>query len=137
MNEQNNIQVVQKAYECFGKGDIPGILATLSADVVWHVAPVENVPYTGTRNGHEGAASFFTGMVEAEDTLKFEPREFTAQDDRVIVIGHYEARAKATGREYATYWVHVFKFRDGKITSFAEYTDTAAIAAAFVKAQNA
>lgn len=137
MNEQNNIQVVQKAYECFGKGDIPGILSTLSDDVVWHVAPVENVPYTGTRNGHAGAAAFFAGMVEAEDTLKFEPREFTAQDDRVVVIGHYEARAKVTGREYATYWVHVFKFRDGKITSFTEYTDTAAIAAAFVKAQNA
>lgn len=137
MNEQINTQVIQTAYECFGKGDVAGILNQLATDVSWHVVPVKNVPYTGTRNGHSGAAEFFSLMAEAEDTLKFEPREFIAQGDKVAVVGHYEGRAKATGREYQTYFVHVFTLRDAKISSFVEYTDTAAIAAAFVKAQSA
>ncbi len=85
----------------------------------------------------EGAAEFFSKIAECEDTLKFEPREFIVQGDKVVVVGHYEARAKATGREYATYFIHVFTVREGKITSFVEYTDTAAIAEAFVKIQNA
>ncbi len=137
MSEQTNIQVIQTAFDCFGKGDVAGILNQLSTDVLWHVAPVANVPYTGTRNGHAGAAEFFSRMAECEDTLKFEPREFIAQGDKVVVVGHYEARAKATGREYETYFVHVFTLRDDKIISFIEYTDTAAITAAFVKAQTA
>lgn len=137
MSEQNNIQVIQKAYQCFGQGDVAGILSTLTDDVVWHVAPVANVPYTGTRNGHAGAGEFFALMAELEDVLAFEPREFIAQGDKVVVIGHFAARPKSTGREYETYWVHVFTMRDGKIASFVEYTDTAAIAAGFTKAQSA
>ena len=137
MSEQTNMQVIQTAYDCFGKGDVAGILNQLTTDVTWHVAPVNNVPYTGTRNGQSGAADFFATMAECEDTLKFEPREFVAQGDKVVVVGHYEARVKATGREYATYFVHVFTLRDAKVTNFVEYTDTAAIADAFVKTQTA
>ncbi len=137
MNEQNHLQVIQQAYHCFGQGNVAGILATLNNDVIWHVAPVQDVPYTGTRQGQEGAAEFFTKMAECEDTLRFEPREFIAQGDKVAVVGHYAARVKATGREYEMYFVHIFTMRDGKIARFDEYTDTAAIAQAFVKAQSA
>ena len=137
MSEQTNIQTIQRAYECFGQGNIAGVLSELTSDVVWHVAPVAGVSYTGTRNGQAGAGEFFAGLVEAEDVLKFEPREFIAQGDKVAVIGSYGGRVKTTGRDYETYWIHVFAMREGKITRFDEYTDTAAIAAAFVKAQTA
>ncbi len=137
MSEQNNIQTIQRAYECFGQGNVAGILNELTSDVIWHVAPVNNVPYTGTRNGQDGAADFFATMAECEDTLQFEPREFIAQGDKVAVIGHYAGRVKTTGREYETYFVHVFALRAEKIARFDEYTDTGAIAQAFVKAQNA
>lgn len=137
MSEQNNLQVIQQAYQCFGQGDIAGVLSTLTDDVVWHVAPVAGVAYTGTRKGQAGAGEFFAGLVEAEDVLKFEPRDFIAQGDKVAVVGSYAGRVKTTGREYETYWIHVFSLRDGKISNFAEYTDTAAIAAAFMKTQTA
>jgi ketosteroid isomerase-like protein len=137
MNEQANIAVIQQAFACFGQGDVPGILNTLADDVAWHVAPVDNVPYTGTRNGHAGAAEFFSLMAQCEDTLQFEPRDFIAQGDHVVVRGQYAGRVKETGREYTTFFIHVFTVRDGKIVSFDEYTDTAAIAAAFAKAQAA
>jgi hypothetical protein len=137
MNEQNNMAVIQQAFACFGQGDVPGILNTLADDVTWQVAPVANVPYTGTRNGHAGAAEFFALMAQCEDVLQFEPRDFIAQGDQVVVRGQYAGRVKDTGREYTTYFIHIFTVRDGKIVNFDEYTDTAAIAAAFVKAQTA
>lgn len=137
MNEQNNIALIQQAFACFGQGDVPGILNTLSEDVVWQVAPVENAPYTGTRNGHAGAAEFFSLMAQCEDTLQFEPRDFIAQGDHVVVRGQYAGRAKTTGRQFETYFIQIFVVRDGKIVSFDEYTDTAAIANAFAKAQSA
>jgi uncharacterized protein len=137
MNEQNNIAVIQQAFACFRQGDVPGILNTLADDVHWYVAEVENAPYTGTRSGHVGAAEFFSLMAQCEDTLQFEPRDFIAQGDQVVVRGQYAARAKETGREYSTYFIQMFTVREGKITSFEEYTDTAAIANAFVKTQTA
>ena len=137
MNETTNTQTIQRAYDCFGQGNVAGILAELTSDVIWHVAPVNEVPYTGTRNGQAGAADFFATMAECEDTLQFEPREFIAQGDKVAVVGHYAGRVKTTGREYETYFVHVFVMREGKIARFDEYTDTAAIASAFVKVQSA
>ena len=85
MNEQNNIAVIQQAFACFGQGDVPGILNTLANDVRWWVAPVANVPYTGARNGHAGAAEFFALMAQCEDVLQFEPRDFIAQGDQVVV----------------------------------------------------
>ena len=137
MNEQNNIAVIQQAFACFGQGDVPGILNTLADDVRWWVAPVANVPYTGARSGHAGAAEFFALLAQCEDVLQFEPRDFIAQGDQVVVRGQYAGRVKETGREFSTYFIHIFTVRDGKIVNFDEYTDTAAIAAAFVKAQTA
>lgn len=137
MNEQNNIALIQQAFACFGQGDVPGILNTLADNVRWHVAPVENVPYTGTRTGHAGAAEFFSLMAQVEDVLQFEPRDFIAQGDTVVVRGQYAARVKATGREVSSYFIHFFTVQNGKITSFEEYTDTEAFARAFAKAQNA
>jgi hypothetical protein len=137
MNEQNNIAVIRQAFACFGQGDVPGILNTLSDDVHWWVAPIEGVPYTGARSGKAGATEFFSLMAQLEDTLQFEPRDFIAQGDLVVVRGQYAARVKATGREASTYFIQFFTVQNGKITSFEEYTDTAAFANAFAKAQSA
>ena len=137
MTETSNIEVIQAAYACFGRGDVAGILDRLTDDVVWQVAAVENAPFTGTRHGKAGAAEFFQLMSEAEETTLFEPREFIAQGDKVAVIGHYAGRVKSTGRAYETYWVQVFTLQDGKIADFQEYTDTAAMAQTFMKAQAA
>ena len=137
MNEQNNIQVIQQIFACFGQGDVAGILDRLSDDATWHITPVDNVPYTGTRSGHAGAAEFFSLLAQCEDVLQFEPRDFIAQGDKVVVHVQYAARVKATGREYTSYLLQVFTVQNGKITGVDEYTDTAAIAAAYAKTQSA
>ena len=70
----------------------------------------------------------FGEMQEAEE---FEPREFIAQGDKVVALGHYRWRIKATGRSYESDWVHVFGISDGKVLDFQEYLDTSAWAAAY------
>ena len=50
--------------------------------------------------------------------------------NRVIALGNYKATAHATGKSYECDWVMSFTFRDGKVTKFQEFTDTAAIEAA-------
>jgi len=47
------------------------------------------------------------------------------------VIGHMRCRARATGREYESDFVHLVTLRDGQSTRFQEFFDTYAAGEAF------
>ena len=49
----------------------------------------------------------------------------------MVALGRERVRVKDTGREWNTAWVQVHTVRDGTICRFREFTDSAAIAAAF------
>lgn len=134
---EDNVQIVKNAYQKFLEGDVPGLLNLLSEDVHWKTPEIENAPFGGVKNGHAGAGEFFAQLDAAENVDKFEPKEFIAQDDRVIALGRYGATVKETGRSYETDWVHVFTVKDGKITSFTEFFDNALASRAFQKATTA
>jgi ketosteroid isomerase-like protein len=56
----------------------------------------------------------------------FAPREMIEQGDTVVVIGTSSVRAKRTGKTIKEDWVHIFKYNQGRMVFFQEYTDTAA-----------
>jgi ketosteroid isomerase-like protein len=64
------------------------------------------------------------------DFQKFEPQEYIAQRDRVVVLGQSEETLKANGRVVKPDWVMVFRLRDGKIADYQYLDDTAAWVAA-------
>jgi len=43
----------------------------------------------------------------------------------VVALGRYGGVYKGTGVKVDAQFVHVFKFKDGKIAGFQQYTDTA------------
>ena len=137
MSEQDNIAIVQQAYNNFQTGNIPALLGQLSDDVTWQLPEMENVPFSGKRTTPAGVGDFFSLIGDNEEPLRFEPREFVAQGDKVVSLGYYQWRLKANGREFDSDFAHVFTIRDGKVVAFQEYTDTAACAAAYQKAMNA
>ena len=137
MNEDANVELVRSAYEKFGSGDIPGLLGLLTPDIDWSTPHLEDAPYGGRVLGLEEVEKFFGALGEAEDFAYFEPTEFIAKGDRVVVLGRAKATVRSTGRDYEIDWVHVFTVHDGKITNFAEYFDTAAVNKAFQKVATA
>ena len=130
MSEQTNVAVVQRAYEAFGRGDIPGVLDLQTDDVVWTFQGSSMIPFAGTYRGREGIAEFFSLVGEALEFELFEPREFVAQGD-TVVLGYERSIAKTTGRSFEQEWAHVYTLRDGKIATGRFFEDTAAEAAAF------
>jgi ketosteroid isomerase-like protein len=133
MNEKQNTQVVQDAYAAFGRGDITALLGYMTDDVQWQpvIGTASHVPFSGERRGTNEVAEFFRQVAATEDFQQFEPREFVAQGDKVVAIGHYRAVTKPTGRGFESDFVMVFTLRDGKVARFQEFTDSAAINAAF------
>ena len=134
-NEQpgvrTNAEVVQETYEAVGRGDVPALLDLLTDDVEWTFQGPSAIPFAGTRRGREGVAEFFSlvgGNLEFE---RFEPREFVAQGDTVVVLGFERSLIKPTGRTFGQEWAHVYRLRDGKVAEFLALEDTAAHVAAF------
>ena len=135
MSEQHNLEVVRKAYEAFGRGDIDGLLAQLDPNVEWRSPGPEDLPTAGQRRGHAAVQEFFQTLAGLVDIQRFEPRQFIAHDDTVVVIGDDTARVKATGTVLESRFAHVFTVRDGKVVSFEEYFDTSALVADLRRAQ--
>ena len=133
MNEQENTKLAQQVYENFKSGDIKALLNLLSENIEWQLPEIENVPFSGQRRGHEQMGEFFASLADTQEVQHFDPREFIAQGDKVVALGHYAWLVKSTGREFGGDFAHVFTVRDGKVIRFHEYMDTAAVAAAHRK----
>lgn len=128
-----NTEIVQKGYEYFGTGNIEGLLTLFTDDILWTVPDIENATFAGSREGTAAVAEFFGQLVADEDITRFEPLEFIAEGDKVIVLGESAATVRETGKSYETEWVHVFHMRDGKVSEFKEFFDNAAATRAFQK----
>lgn len=131
MNETNNTKIVQDAYTAFGRGDIPALIAILDPAVEWTAVVGSRTPTSGTRHGRDGVVEFFQQLAASTEFDRFAPKEFIAQGDKVVVLGHYTGRSKATGRSMASDWVMVFTLRNGLVTQFMEFADSAGINATF------
>ena len=131
MNEQTNVDVVQQNYEALGRGDIPALLDLMADDVEWTLQGPPVIPWAGTRRGREGVAEFFSLLGETLEFEQFEPREFVAQGDTVVVLGYERSLVKPTGRTFEQEWAHVYTLGDGKIAKGLFIEDTAAQVVAF------
>jgi uncharacterized protein len=133
MNETRNIEIVKEAYAAFQRGDTAGLLGMLDPDVAWHaIKGAEGVaPHAGARRGRAAVGEFFSLLASSTEFKTFEPREFIAQGDAVAVIGFYEAKVTTTGRSVASDRVMVFTVKDGRITQFREWTDSAQLVRAY------
>ncbi len=132
MVEAQNTRIVQDAYAAFGRGDIQALLALFDDSITWK--PVtgagSQVPTAGERRGKAEVAEFFRIVAETTHFEQFDPREFVAQGDKVVALGHYAAKT-STGKGFESDFVMVFTLRDGKVSRFQEFCDSAALNAAF------
>ena len=126
MSEQQNVEIVRRGYEAFGRGDIDALLNLLDENVEWTTPGPSDLPTAGQRRGREQVRQFFGALMETFEIQQFVPQTFVAQGDHVIVLGSDTATVKASGKDVAESWAHAFVVRNGTIVAFQEYLDTAA-----------
>ena len=132
MEEARNTTVVQDAYAAFSRGDIQTLLSKLADDIVW--MPVygagSHVPTAGDRRGKAAVAEFFKQVAENVNFSRFEPKEFIATGDKVVALGHYTATTPMK-KSFDSDFAMVFTLRNGQVTRFQEFCNSAAINAAY------
>ena len=120
------LSVVKQSYAAFGRGDIPAIVNLVADQVDWEDVCPASLPYSGLRRNPAEVAKFFSESAQVDEIKTFEPREFVVAGENVTVLGHIEGYARDTKQEFRTDFVHVFTVRNGKITRWRGFINTAA-----------
>ena len=123
----DNVRLVANLYDAFGRGDITSVLGALSPDIKWYQA--ESNPYMpsgGPWVGPDAVLSNLFMKLGAEwDGFSVHPRSFHDASDSIIVEGRYTGTYKATGKTMDVQFCHIWHVKDGKMTKFQQYVDTA------------
>jgi ketosteroid isomerase-like protein len=123
-----NVEGLRGAYEALGRGDMEAVTATWETDIEFDGPNSSRMPGAGPHRGKEEVARLFSGMKDRWEGLLFSPDEFVEQGETVVVLGHMEGRAKATGTDVKVPFVHVWRMREGKVARGQALTDTAVVA---------
>ena len=117
---------IRSLYEAFARGDVPAVLGALAPDVRWTEA--EGFPYGGTYSGPQAVlVNVFMKLGGEWEGFAAVPRELVSEGETVVAIGTYSGKFKASGKSMQTPYVHVWKFKGGKVQTFEQHTDTAVV----------
>jgi uncharacterized protein len=128
VTEEQNIEIVRRGYEAFKRGDVVALVSVMDPGVEWITPGPPELPTAGRRRGHLGVIEFVKALRALVELDRFEPKEFIARGDRVIVIGDSTSLVRSTGRILEFEWAHAFTLKNGRVVSFHEYSDMVAIA---------
>jgi len=121
MSDSAQVAVVRRLYEARGNPEV--IRLALAPDVRWEV--VEGFPYSGVYVGLDDVLhNFFGRLFQDFESFVAMGSEFFEAGDRVIALGSYTGRAKATGRDFTARFAHVWTLQGGKIVRLQQCADT-------------
>lgn len=122
-----NVQILKGGYEAFGRGDVPSVLAIFDPGITWREA--EGNPYATNGEPWIGGDAIVQGLfmrlATEWDGYAVTPHTYHDAGDTVVVECRETGVYKATGKSMDAQNCHVWKFTDGKATSFQQYADTA------------
>jgi ketosteroid isomerase-like protein len=122
-----NVQVVKDVYEAAANDDVDSVLAAFASDIEWreadgHPYQPDGKPWFGVDAVRE---NLFDNLESEWDGFTVSPHEFHDAGDTVVVECRYTGVHNTTGKRLDAQACHVWRLRDGKITGFQQYVDTA------------
>lgn len=125
------IRVTKQLFASFILGDKEGVMEFVDPDGLWRFPGDRAVlPWAGEYAGKD-FRSFMDAVFDHLDYLDYTAHSFHGAGDVVVVLSRERCRVKATGRIFENDLAAVVTVRDGRIVRFLEYSDTAAMQAAF------
>jgi len=126
-----NLRVVQQGFSDFRQGNIQGLLDRCTDDAQWGTYLNPTVPFAKTWKGKNEVKQFFKLLGENVTFTEFEPSEFVAQNETVIILAHQKGKVTKTGKTFEQQVCICCKLRNQKMYSTFSYTDSRQIAETF------
>jgi uncharacterized protein len=123
------MQLVTAVYQAFGRGDIPTVLAMFDPNIEWRLAEGfrykrQDKPLFGP---DEIVEKLFMRLGSEWDGFMITPGRFHDAGDTIVVECRYGGTFKATGKSIDAQACHIWRARDGRLTQYQQYIDTAQI----------
>src|ERR1700677_1592868 len=116
--ETQNIAVVRRGYEAFGKGDIETLKALFTADANWHAPRAGVLP--GNYLGAPAILGYFGQLAqETEGSIRVEPLTMAASGDHVFVLNRVTGTRK--GKTLDAQGVLLFTVASGVVTEVIDF----------------
>lgn len=123
----SNVDLARDLYAAFGRGEIDKVLGAMDPGIEWREA--EGNPYQMDGSPWHGVdavvQNLFVRLGSDWTGFTVHPKEFHDAGDTVVVEVRYTAKHNETGKELDAQACHVWRMKDGKITSFQQFVDTA------------
>ena len=124
-----NVELVKECYDKFRKGDGAGLLALFDPQVEFRLAEghpykVDGKPWIG---GEAIAQNFLMKAGGEWENWEVVVGSIFEAPDAVVVECRYTGRYKPTNCAMDIQVCHVWRLRNGKVSSFHQYLDTAAL----------
>jgi ketosteroid isomerase-like protein len=117
-----NVEVVRRGFEALGEGGVEALIPLL-ADEFEVTTPSTLAAEPDTYRGHDGIRRYFDSFYEAMDEIRFQPHDFVAVGERVVVPFKLSARGRSSGLEFDQSAVMVWRVRDGRAVALELFTD--------------
>jgi ketosteroid isomerase-like protein len=121
---ENNLRLIQEAFERWNSGDRKVDLGTIDPEVELHtpLGSTRGAPY----RGHEGFAQWIADIDDQFEDWEVKVREWRHLDDgRLLGLGEIHARGRGSGLELNQPLAWLFAFRDGKVVRYDAFYDEA------------
>jgi len=124
-----NVDVVKQAYSNFETGNVPAVLALFDPQIEW--CECKGMPFVkddGIYIGPEAIVTkVFMNLPVYFDGFNIAVNEIFGVDNKVVMVGYYQGKNKATGHPFKANATHVWTLKDGKMTHFFQAVDAATI----------
>ncbi len=128
----NNLAIVQSLYDACGRRDWEMIRNLFAPDIEW--IQNEGFPGGGRRVGADAVLNDVLGKFRAEwKSWQAVVTEWLDASHAVVALGEYRATHRVTGKSAVAAFAHVYEVREGRITRFRQFTDTAMIRTALAE----
>lgn len=114
--------LVRGFYEAVAAGD-PAAMDIFAPEVEFRMPDV--LPHGGTIQGREALGSYFGEVQGRWEDFRVELDDLVDGGDRVVALGRFCGRPRASGRYVEVPFALVWTLRDGRAVRVDEYTDTA------------
>jgi len=115
-----NADLLRRAYDAAGTGDLQPLLDALADDVTWRDSSLG--PLAGEYHGKDDVLAFFGKMMEVyAGTLRLDVQDILANDDHGVVLTR--ERGEIVGEPVSWTGTHIWTFRDGRCTEFLAMND--------------
>jgi ketosteroid isomerase-like protein len=128
--EAQNVAILKQAYTNWSEskgGNVDEWMSIMANDIRFGSIAEggHGAPYLTKYESRDALGAYFGGLLRDWEMIEYTAREFVAQGDRVVMLGHCRWRYKQTGKVVSTPKVDAWLFAGGKAVEFYEYYDTA------------